>query len=104
MLNARRKWTVRSRDLAVGDMVICFDQYLPRGKWPLGRIEEVYEGPDGHVRVAKVRVGKKFVYSTYNKTLSSQTGLWILSIKRKTQAVFLGNCGALSTNQSWILL
>ena len=58
MLNTRRKWTVKSRDLAVGDMVICFDQYLPRGKWPLGRIEEVYQGPDGNVRVAKVRVGK----------------------------------------------
>ena len=58
MLNTRRKWTVKSRDLAVGDMVICFDQYLPCGKWPLGRIEEVCQGPDGHVRVAKVRVGK----------------------------------------------
>ena len=48
----------RSRDLAAGDMVTCFDQNLPRGKWPLGQIEEVYQGSDGHVRVAKVRVGK----------------------------------------------
>ena len=39
-------------------MVICFYQNLPRGKWSLGRIEEVYQGPDGHVHVAKVRVGK----------------------------------------------
>ena len=26
--------------------------------WPLGRIVEVYQGKDGHVRVAKVQVGK----------------------------------------------
>ena len=58
MLSTRRKWTVKSRDLAVGDMVICFDQYLPCGKWPLGRIEELYKGPDGHVRVAKYVLGR----------------------------------------------
>ena len=53
VLNTRTKWTVKSRDLTVGDMVICFDQNLPRGKWPLGRIKRVYQGPDGHVRVGK---------------------------------------------------
>ena len=58
MLNTRTKWTVKSEDLVVGDIVICFDQNLPRGKWPLGQIEDVYQGPDCHVRVAKVRVGK----------------------------------------------
>ena len=26
--------------------------------WPLGRIVEVYQGKEGHVRVAKVQVGK----------------------------------------------
>ena len=57
MLNTRTKWTVKSKDLAVGDVVICFEQNLHRGKWPFGRIEEVYQGPDGHVRVAKVGVG-----------------------------------------------
>ena len=46
MLNTRRKWTAKSKDLAVGHMVICFDQNLQREKWPLGRIEEVYQGPD----------------------------------------------------------
>ena len=49
MLNSRTKWTVKSRDLTAGDAVICFEQNLPHGKWPLGRIEEVYQGPDGHV-------------------------------------------------------
>ena len=31
----------------------------PQGHWPLGRIVEVYPGKDGHVRVAKVQVGKE---------------------------------------------
>ena len=81
-------------------MVICFDQHLPCGKWPLGEIEEMYQGPDGHVRVAKVRVAKVRV----GKNLCTRPILWIMSKKRKTQAVLLGNCRALSTDQSWILL
>ena len=28
----------------------------PRGKWPLGRVLEVYPGKDCHVRVAKIPV------------------------------------------------
>ena len=54
MLDISKNWTEKSRHLPVGDMVICFEQYLPREKWPLGLIEEVYQGPDGYVRVAKV--------------------------------------------------
>ena len=30
----------------------------PRGHWPLGRVQEVYPGKDGHVRAVKVQVGQ----------------------------------------------
>ncbi|KAJ8038809.1 hypothetical protein HOLleu_16344 [Holothuria leucospilota] len=29
-----------------------------RGHWPLGRVVEVFKGPDGHVRVVRVKTSK----------------------------------------------
>ena len=29
---------------------------IPRGKWPMGRIVQVFPGPDNHVRTADDRV------------------------------------------------
>ena len=40
MLNVRRKWTEESKDLAVGEVVLCVESGLPRGKLSLGRIEQ----------------------------------------------------------------
>ena len=57
MLNARRKWTEESKDLTVGEVVLCLGPGLPRGRWPLGGIEQKHSGPEGHVRVAHVRIG-----------------------------------------------
>ena len=57
MLNAPRKWTEESKYLTVGEVVLCIESGLPRGKWPLGWIEQVHSGPDGHVPVAHARIG-----------------------------------------------
>ena len=57
MLNAQRKWTEEKKDLTVGEVVLCLEPGFPRGKWPLGRIEQIHLGPDGHVQVAHVRIG-----------------------------------------------
>ena len=56
MLNARRKWTEERKDLTVGEVVLCLEHGLPRGKWPLVRTEKIHSEPDGHVRVAHVRI------------------------------------------------
>ena len=58
-LNARKKWLTVERDIEVDDVVLVISPKTPRGHWPLGRIVEVYPGKDGHVRVAKVQVGKE---------------------------------------------
>ena len=31
----------------------------PRGKWPLGRMSEIFRGTDGRLRIAKVQVRNK---------------------------------------------
>ena len=57
MLNARRKLTKENKYLTADEVVLRLEPGLPRGKWPLGRIEQIHSGPDGHVRVAHVRIG-----------------------------------------------
>ncbi|XP_071118407.1 uncharacterized protein [Haliotis cracherodii] len=54
-LNTRRKWNRPSKDVRVDDVVLVSPE-TPRGQWPLGIVERVYPGPDGHVRVVDVRV------------------------------------------------
>ena len=36
-------------------LVLLVDDNVPRGHWNLGRVLEVYPGPDGKVRTVKVK-------------------------------------------------
>ena len=58
-LNTRNKWVEEKRNITPGDVVLMVDPGNPRGHWPLGRIQEVFPGPDGKVRVVRVRTGGK---------------------------------------------
>ena len=60
-LRSRPKWTSEVQDLKVGHVVLVIQPDAPRGRWPLGRIVEVYPGRDGHTRVAKVVCGVETV-------------------------------------------
>ena len=55
-LSPRRKWGKERRDLQVGELVLVLSTDIPRGKWSMGRIVQVFPGPDDHVRTADVRV------------------------------------------------
>ena len=60
-LNTRKKWRDKKDNLKIGDVVLVVDQNAPRGQWPLGRVEEVFPGRDGQVRVVQVSTrGHKF--------------------------------------------
>ena len=58
-LNTRNKWVEEKRNIAPDDLVLLVDPGNPRGHWPLGQIQEVFPGPDGKVRVVRVRTGGK---------------------------------------------
>ena len=47
------------KDIQPGDIVLVVSSDTPRGRWPLGRILEVYPGKDGHIRSVRLQVGKK---------------------------------------------
>jgi hypothetical protein len=54
-LQTRSKWNQEQRNLSVGDIVLIVDITLPRNKWSLGRVIEVFKGRDGRVRSVKLK-------------------------------------------------
>jgi len=46
------------QNVQVGDIVLAITPNTPLGHWLLGKVIEAYPGQDGHVRLAKVHVGK----------------------------------------------
>lgn len=54
-LQGRVKWTRKHVNIQPGMMVIIKEDNLPAQVWRLGRVERVYPGDDGFVRVVDVR-------------------------------------------------
>ncbi|XP_071837463.1 uncharacterized protein [Apostichopus japonicus] len=55
LMQERQKWLEPQRNLAVGDIVLLVDEELPRNKWVIGRVVEIYPGKDNLVRSVKVK-------------------------------------------------
>ena len=51
----QRKWLAHRRNLRPDDIVLVVEPNTPRGIWPIGRVVEALPGPDGTVRVVRVR-------------------------------------------------
>ncbi|KMQ88973.1 hypothetical protein RF55_11459 [Lasius niger] len=54
-LQQLRKWTKRSTNLAVGDLVLLKNKLQPPTKWALARVTALHPGSDGLVRVVSVK-------------------------------------------------
>ena len=67
MINIRSKWWEKRPDLKAGDVVLAISADQPRGHWSLGRVSEVFPGKDGHVRVAKVQIGRDSIIRPITK-------------------------------------
>ena len=48
-LVARKQWHVELRNVRPDDIVIVADSNIVQGKWSIGRVLEVYPGPDSRV-------------------------------------------------------
>ena len=64
-LRDRKKWQKSYEDLKISDIVLVISTDQPRGRWPMGRITEVFTEPDGHVRTANVQVGGQVYKRTF---------------------------------------
>lgn len=61
-LQVRQKWQTESANLQVGDVVMIVDNQLPRAMWPVGKVSQVFPGPDPRIRSAEVTVkGRTYV-------------------------------------------
>ncbi|KAK3102031.1 hypothetical protein FSP39_008246 [Pinctada imbricata] len=98
-LNSRNKWVHPHKDMQKDDVVIVMNPNEPRGHWPLGRVEEVYPGKDGHVRVVKLKVGGNRRVSllktgnTAPKILALKEGAPVILTRNLTKGLFNGQRG-----------
>ena len=53
---SRKKWFSSQKNLKVGEVVVVIDTDMARRDWKVGRIEQVYPGNDGLVRMVDVKV------------------------------------------------
>jgi len=49
-LQVRQNWQDVRMNLAVDHMVLLYDEHLPRRKWQLGRVTQVFPDANGKVR------------------------------------------------------
>jgi len=69
-LHKRNKWQVPTKNLRVGDgVVVIKDDNLPSNEWRLGRIDSVFPGADGNVRVADNRTTRGIVKRPVTKVV-----------------------------------
>ncbi|KAL7293993.1 hypothetical protein TKK_0012566 [Trichogramma kaykai] len=56
----RYKWQRPRENVKIGDLVVILDPTLmtSSGRWPLGRVVNVYPGQDGLIRVADVKTAR----------------------------------------------
>ncbi|XP_055633065.1 uncharacterized protein LOC129773480 [Toxorhynchites rutilus septentrionalis] len=65
-LQNRQKWPVVHPDVDVGTLVLLKKESTPPMKWNLGRVEQIFPGKDGHVRVVQVRTAQ----GTYRRAIT----------------------------------
>ena len=65
------RWHKPSPNLSVGDVVVLHENGLTPTTWTLGRIDKVFPGNDGLVRVANVK-NKSGVYKRPLSLLSNE--------------------------------
>ena len=73
LLQTRNKWNIQRRNLKIGDIVLLIDDDIPRNRWLLGRVLEVFKGSDGNVRTVKVKTGQTTLIRPINKLCLLET-------------------------------
>lgn len=66
-LQQRQKWHVPRRNLETNDLVLVADGNVKRGDWPLGRVMQVFQGRDGHVRSAEIKTKSTVLHRPITK-------------------------------------
>ena len=54
-LHLRQKWHKYARNVRTEDLVLLYENKIPRGQWPIGVITKVFPGCDNKVRTVEVK-------------------------------------------------
>lgn len=65
-LQSRYKWREVENPLKIDDLVLLRNDHTPPCTWELGKVIAVYPGPDGVIRVVKVRTAS----SSYKRPIT----------------------------------
>lgn len=57
-LNSRKQWRIEQDTPKLGDVCLICEDNIPRPKWPLGRVIEIFKGRDGLVRTFRLQTEK----------------------------------------------
>jgi hypothetical protein len=77
----RQKWHTARRNIQVNDIVLIQDSKLVRGKWRLGKVNQVFCGRDGKVR--RVVVG----YKQQDENSNMYTGMKYTNVERSVNRI-----------------
>jgi len=73
-LQQRHRWTKPRRNLQLDDIVLLADdETLPRNKWRLARVSDVYPDEDGRVRKVQIVMANQYLDKHGKRTKPSQT-------------------------------
>ncbi|CAM1317751.1 Uncharacterised protein r2_g3590 [Pycnogonum litorale] len=56
ILQTRARWTRVVNNIKEGQLVLVAEPNVPRGQWPLGRVNKLFPGTDNRVRSVEVRM------------------------------------------------
>ena len=77
-LRCHAKWTKRTSNVQVWQIVLVGDDNLPVGRWPMGIVTRTYVGSDDMVRVADIRTSS----GTYKRNVRLLAPLPIDAIEK----------------------
>lgn len=66
-LQSRPKWKDLHSNIKEGDLVIVRSDDTAPLQWPMARVVKIFNGPDGNVRVAELKIGNKIYKRSYRK-------------------------------------
>lgn len=67
LLQQRNKWTTEKQNIKIGDIVLVFDENLPRNFWALGRIIDTFPDSKGMVRKVQIKTQKSVILRPISK-------------------------------------
>ena len=89
-LSVRQRWTKEETSLKQNEVVLISEEYIPRGKWKLGKIVDTFPGKDGRIRTARVQTKKGMLKRPVQK---------LHLIEEYNDEVLDGRCAPLQTDK-----